>query len=351
MGDAFADTFNPNALQSKTYNWTGPCALTAPGAPIEYPCDVTPAYLATLPGLTPVSSTGGTSQILNPGLKQDRTYEYTVKVERQLVPNVALNLTYVRHTIHNLYDAATNAGSIAQTADVVGNGIDIGHTYNVPVTFTDTFNGVATPVTVFTYVKNTGSSTNEVVNNPSDRPDIYNSFEVGVTKRYSKRWNALASFWTTKNHRWIQGTSGVAGSPNDDPFPIDDTWNWEARADVVYNLPKGFQVSSFYRVQSGIPGQRVSAFNSSALIQGSTTIRMGPLGEYRGPTIGTLNFRAARDFKFHERFRIQPNFQLFNVLNTSGAVTTNYRTGASTFGVVSSIVSPRVARIGALFTF
>lgn len=351
MGDAFADTFNPNALQSKTYNWTGPCALTAPGAPIEYPCDVTPTYLATLPSLTPVSSTGGTSQILNPGLKQDRTYEYTVKVERQLVSNVALNLTYVRHTIHNLYDAATNAGSIAQTADVVGNGIDIGHTYNVPVTFTDTFNGVAKPVTVYTYAKGTGSSTNEVVNNPSDRPDIYNSFEVGVTKRYSKRWNALASFWTTKNHRWIQGTSGVAGSPNDDPFPIDDTWNWEARADVVYNLPKGFQVSSFYRVQSGISGQRVSAFNSSALIQGSTTIRMGPLGEYRGPTIGTLNFRAARDFKFHERFRIQPNVQLFNVLNTSGAVTTNYRTGASTFGVVSSIVSPRVARIGALFTF
>jgi hypothetical protein len=351
MGDSFADPFNPNAQQSKTYAWSGPCAPTAIGAPIQYPCDVTPAFLATLPTLTPVSSTGGASQVLNPDLKQDKTYEYTVKVERQLVPNVALNLTYVRHTIRNLYNAATNAGSITPTADVTGNGIDTGHDYTIPVTFTDTFNGTTTPVTVYTYAKGTGTSANKVVNTPSDRPDIYNSFEVGVTKRYSKRFNAMGSFWTTKNHRWIQGTAGVAGSPNDNPFPKDDTWNWEARANFVYNLPKGFQVSSLYRVQSGVAGQRVTAFNSSALSQGSTTIRMGPFGEYRGPIIGTLNFRAAKDFKFHDRFRIQPNFQIFNVLNTSGAVTTNYRTGASTFGVVSSIVSPRVARIGALFTF
>jgi hypothetical protein len=265
--------------------------------------------------------------------------------------NTALNASWVRHTIHNLYDAATNAGSITQTADVTSNGIDVGHNYNIPVTFTDSFNGVSTPVTVYTYAKGSGATANEVVNTPSNRPDIYNTFEVGVTKRYSSRLNAMASFWTTKNHRWIQGTAGIAGSPNDDTFPIDDTWNWEARANMVYNLPKGFQLASLYRVQSGIPGQRVSAFNSSALAQGSTTIRMGPFGEFKGPVIGTLNIRAARDFKFHERFRLQPNFQLFNVLNTSGAVATNYRTGASTFGVVSSIVSPRVARIGALFTF
>jgi hypothetical protein len=351
MGDSFADPFNPNAQQSKTYSWTGPCAPTAAGAPIQYACDATPNFLAALPTLTPVTSTGGASQILNPDLKQDKTREYTVKVERELVPNVALNVAYVRHTILNLYDAATNAGSITATADVTNNGIDIGHNYNIGVPFIDSFNGVSTPVTVYTYAKGSGTTANKVVNNPSNRPDIFNTFEVGVTKRYSKRLTALASFWSTKNHRWIQGTAGVAGSPNDDPFPIDDTWNWEARADVTYNLPKGFQIASFYRAQSGVPGQRVSAFNSSALAQGSTTIRMGPFGEYRGPVIGTLNFKIAKDFRFHERFRLQPNFQMFNVLNTSGAVTTNYRTGPTTFGVASSIVSPRVVRIGALFTF
>jgi hypothetical protein len=351
MGDTFAATFNPNAQQSKTYNWSGPCAPTAALAPVEYACDVTPAFLTTLPSLTPTAATGGTSQILNPNLKQDKTHEYTFKAERQLIPNVAVNFSYVHHSIFNMYNSATNAGLRTPVATFVGNGIDVGHTYNVPVKFTDTFNGVSTPVTIYTYVKGSGTIANEVVNTPSSRPDTYDSFEVAINKRYSKRWNGFASYWMTKNHRWLQGTAQVLGSPNDDAFPTDDTWNWELRGSAVYNLPKGFQVSSLYRAQSGTPGQRLAAFNSSALQQGSTTIRMGSFGQYRGPIISTWNIKTSKVFAIHDRYHIEANFQVFNLLNSSAAVATNYLTGASTFGVVTDLISPRVARIGGLFTF
>jgi hypothetical protein len=155
----------------------------------------------------------------------------------------------------------------------------------------------------------------------------------------------------TKNHRWLQGTSGLAGSPNDDAYPIDDTWNWELRGSVVYNLPKGFQVSSLYRAQSGTAGQRLASFNSSALSQGSTTVRMGSFGQYRGPMISTFNVKTAKVFTIRDRFHLEANFQVFNILNSSAAVTTNYLTGPTTFGVVSDLISPRVARIGGLFTF
>ncbi len=70
----------------------------------------------------------------------------------------------------------------------------------------------------------------EVMNAPSNRPDTYNTFEAAVTKRYSKRWNVQGSFWMTKNHEWIQA---VVPTPNDDRFPIDNTWNWEARASGI----------------------------------------------------------------------------------------------------------------------
>ena len=351
MGDTFAATFNPNAAQSETFNWTGPCAATDPLAPVQYACDVTPAFLATLPTLTPTAQTGGTSQILNTGLKEDRTHEYTVKVERQLVPNVAINAGYVRHSVFNMYDSATNAGVQNPTATFVNNGIDVGHTYNVPVVFTDTFNGASTPVTVYTYVKGSGTLANEVVNTPPNRPDVFNSIEVAVTKRYSKRWDGFASFWETKDHRWLQGTAGLSGSPNDDSFPTDDTWNWELRGDGVYHFPLGFQLSAFYRAQSGAAGQRVSVFNSSALQQGATTVRMGPFGQYRGPMISTMNLRVAKQFSLEKRFHFEANFQVYNVLNSSAAVKTNYQTGASTFGVASTVISPRVARIGGTFTF
>ncbi len=354
MGDVFAQTFNPDAQVSNTYNWTGPCAATAALAPIEYKCDVTPAFLATLPTLTPTASSGGTSQVRNPGLKEDKTYEYTARVERQLVKNVALNVTYVNHTTYNLYNSSTNPSVVAPTTDVVGNGVTVGHPYNtwtVPVTFTDTFNGTSTPVTVWTYPKGTGSTSNEVQNTPSNRPDQYNTVAFAVTKRYSSRWNGTASYWLTKNHRWIQGLAGTAGSPNDDAFPTDDTWNWEARAMGAYNLPLGFQLSSFFRAQSGNPGQRLDSFNSSSLSQGATTVRMGPFGQFRGPVISILNAKAAKVFTLHDKYHLEMNFQVYNILNNSAAVTTNYLNSPTTFNVVTSIVSPRVARVGTLFSF
>ena len=365
MGDLFANTFNPNAQQSHTYNWSGPCGPTDPLAPIEYPCDATPAFLATLPSLKPTAETGGTSQVLNTALKQDKTHEYDLKLERELMSNVALNATYIYHSVYNLYNAATNVSGVpAPTATYVNNGINVGHpysSYTVPVAVQDVFKGTTTPVTVYTYPSGSGSNSNEVLSTPSSRPDTYHSFEVGVTKRYSSRWDGMASFWITKDHRWTQGLAGITGSPNDNRFPIDDTWNWEIRGNVVYNLPKGVQAFSFFRGQSGTPGQRVSVFNpldssgKPLLQQGSTQISMGPFGQYRGPIISTLNVKVAKTFNIHERFHVEANFQVFNVLNGSGAVSTNYQTdpptGTPTFGVVSSILSPRVARIGGVFSF
>ena len=230
MGFLYSNLYNPASVQSKTYKWTGPCAPTAPLAAVEWNCDVTPAFLTTLPSLTPVTQTGGSSQIDNTNLKQDKTYEYVVKLERQLVPNVSLSVSYIHHQIYNLFDFTTNGGSIGPTTtySTISNntGIAVGHpygSYTLPATFTYKLNGVTSaPVTVYTYPTGTTScdqsitplcTANELLNTPSSRPDSYNSIEVALTKRFSKKWNGLASFWATKDHRWINGLSGLAGSP------------------------------------------------------------------------------------------------------------------------------------------
>ena len=375
MGDLFANIFNPNGQQSSTYNWTGPCQATAALSPAQYHCDVTPAFLATLPSLKSVAQTGGISQVLNPNLKQDQTYEYSAAFERQIIPNVAFNATYVNYHIYNLYTASTNSGSTTATVQFVNNGINVGHplsSYTIPVTVNDTFNGSAESRTIYTYPSTSGNNTNEFLNNPSSRPDVFNTFQFGVTKKYSQHWTGFASFWTTKDHRWINGVAGLAGSPNDNFYPLDNTWNWEGLGNISYNLPWGFQVLSFYRAQSGTHGQRsvvastgtyagtTPVMNGTTIVnpggtiplpQGATTFFVGPYGQYSGPFISTWNVKAAKVFKIKERWNIEGNFQIFNILNTNAAVTTNYQTGASTFGVVSSIISPRVARIGGVFSF
>jgi hypothetical protein len=362
MGFLYANLYNPESVQSRTYDWNGPCQATAPLAPVEWQCDVTPATLASLPSLPLVTQSGGISQLLNRNLKQDRTYEYVAKVERQLIPNLAFTAGYIRHSIYNNYNSTTNGGSIAPTETYttvgVNTGIAVGHpytSYNLPVTFSYTLNGQATPVTLYTYPKGSGTTGYELLNNPSGRPDIFNTFEVALTRIFSNKFSGSTSFWVTKDHRWINGLAGTGvGSPNDDPYPIDNTWNWEARADVFYNLPWKFNVSSLFRATSGTYGQLTGSFsgtgtNGEKLNQGGVTMRLGPFGQYQGPFIEVWNAKGARTFTFRDRFNIEGHIEYFNMLNSNAAVSTSYLT--STFGAVTGIVSPRVLRLGAVFSF
>ena len=161
-------------------------------------------------------------------------------------------------------------------------------------TFSDGLTGA--PVTIYTYpASEVGAAFNvlKAANAPADRSDTFRTFEVAATKRYSKRWTGTVSFWTTKNHRWITGTAqggngNTPQSPNDDRFPVDDTWNWEGRASGTYNFPRDISLSSSYRAQSGEREQRTQQFTaaSSILRQGSVTLRLGELGEFTA-TLGS----------------------------------------------------------------
>jgi hypothetical protein len=304
----------------------------------------------TLAGLGPnspnfISETGGLNELNNPNLKQDKTYEYSAKLERQLVENVALSAGYIQQRVYNLYTSAE------ATTDSTVNGIPFVRPfsiYNVPVTLTDTLTGA--PVTLYTYPASHASpafNELELVNAPPDRPDIYRTLEIALTKRYSKKWNALTSLWITKNHEWIQA---IQPTPNDTLFPIDNTWNWEARASAFYALPWGLELSGFYRAQSGIPGQRTETFSSPLLLQGAVTLRMEPFGVQRGPMIQLTNLKIAKTFVLREPFRMQASVQVFNIFNSSAATSTSYLTGP-TYQQITGIISPRVARVGLRFTF
>jgi hypothetical protein len=78
---------------------------------------------------------------------------------------------------------------------------------------------------------------------------------------------------------------------------------------------------------------------------------MGPFGQFRGPVISILNAKTAKVFTLHDKYHLELNFQVYNILNNSSAVATNYLNSPTTFNVVTSIVSPRVARVGTLFSF
>src|SRR5262249_16440238 len=135
-------------------------------------------------------------------------------------------------------------------------------------------------------------------------------------------------------HQWITGSSAGGNantpqSPNDDRFPINDSWAWEARASGTYNLPLDISVSGSYRAQSGEHEQRTAQFTapSSVLRQGTVTVRMGPYGEYSGPTVQILAIKAAKRFAVGHGPDFEVNFQVFNALNASGITSISRLTG------------------------
>ena len=340
MGADFSQTYNPNSLITTRYRWSGPCVATA-HTNVSYnlpntSCDFQPGSVDfSTSSAAYISASGGTNTLPNPDLKQNKNYEASLRIDRQLVANMGVGFAYVYHKHTNWYGTGTVN---------VGRPFDV---WNVPVVLTDPFNGQ--PTTIYTYPSSYAGAAfnqNKVLNAPSDRPDYYHSFEVTANKRFSKRWNMSSSFWATKTHQWIRG---APTSPNDDLFAINDTWGWEARGDANYRLPYDINTSINVRAASGALGQRTQTFADPRLLQGSVTLRMEEFGAEQGPIIPVTSFRVSKKFRAKDRYAVDVNFSVFNLINSSAAVSTSYLSG--TFGRITDILAPRVARIGAQFSF
>jgi Carboxypeptidase regulatory-like domain len=342
MGDLYANAFNPNASATQTYAWNGPCVTT------EYrnntfnnsSCDVSPDFLASLPLRTPINATGGLNSVINPDLEQNKTWEYTARLERQLVPNVAVSLGYVYHRVDNLYANLQYLRPYETWIPAVP-----------PTPFLD---HLGNPVTVYTFpASEVGAAFNvlKAANALPGRSNVFHSFEVAATKRFSRKWTGHTSFWTTKNHSWI-GAGNNPQSPNDDRFAVNNVWDWEGRGNLTYNFPWGIFTSASYRAQSGAAGQRTQVFTAPTTIlrQGSVTLRMDEFGAQRAPALQILALKVAKNVLLGGSRKLELTFQVFNALNTSGVTGVNYLTGTQ-FGQVTDITSARVARIGAGFTF
>ena len=340
MGADFAATYNPNAEVTTRYRWSGPCKVTQ-FTNVSYTspntsCDYVPGTVDFSPtGRDYISASGGSNTLPNPELKQNKNYEASVRLDRQLVANTGIGFAYVHHRHTNWYDTG---------------GVNVGRPYavwNVPIVLTDPFD--RQPVTVYTYPASYAGAAfnqNKVLNAPSDRPDYYHSFEMTLNKRFSRRWNMSSSFWVTKNHQWIRATPT---SPNDDRFAIDETWAWEARTDANYRLPWDVNASFNLRAASGAKGQRTQTFSDSRLLQGTVTLRMEEFGAQHGRTVPVTSFRLAKKFRAAERYAMDLNFSVFNLINSSAPVSISYLSG--TFGRITDILAPRVARIGLQFSF
>jgi hypothetical protein len=338
MGTSFASAYNRNALSSATYLWGDPND-SGDFEPGEVNLDTN--------GPDFVSITGANNNIMNPDLRQPTTNEYTVSLERELAPSLAARGTYVFKTEDDLYrqinvlrPLSAYSIPISRTDPgpdgILGNGDDGGQV--IVYDYTTAYRGSA-------FVGN------QYQNSPNT--DRYQSIEGSVTKRPSHGWNLAASLGTTKNHRWL---TSPASTPADLAYPVDNTWSWFGRISGAYDLPKGVQVGLMLQSQSGAYGQRTYVFRRTdasgpPLVQLSTiTMRMDQYGAQQGPSVNTMNLRLTKDFALAARRRLGVEFNVYNVLNSNAATAVAWASGPS-YGYVTTILPPRIARFGVKFTF
>jgi hypothetical protein len=196
----------------------------------------------------------------------------------------------------------------------------------------------------------------------SDRTDRFHTMEFTLTKRATDRWVAQVSYFVVKNNRWLSGgccgtDSAVISTPNDQFFPLDETWNWAGSVSASYRLPYDINVSGFLQSKSGVKGQRSYIFRTadpdggpSISNAGNTTIRLEEFGSRQFSAFNILNLRVNKDFRVRGGQRLSIDFDIFNLLNSATPTGADFASGP-TFGYATGITPPLITRIGARFRF
>jgi Carboxypeptidase regulatory-like domain len=346
LGDTYADAFNRNATANAVFTWHD-----LNGDKLYEPGEVNLA----LNSADFRSITAASNQILNPNLKSPNNWETTASWERELAANMGIRVMYVYKLVSgSIVNSTNNTVSI--------NTLRPFDAWSIPITRRDPGpDGIlgtaddAGRVTLYDYTaayRGAAFVNAQTVN--ATNADHYNSIEGTLTKRFSSRWTGQVSYFAVKNHRWI---ASVFNSPNDQFFPLDETWSWAGNVTGSYRMPGDVTLSGFLQTKNGFTGQRTYIFRQAdpdggpAIAQnGNTTLRVEPYGSQRLSAQNILNLKASKDLKLGGARRLNIDVDVFNVLNAATPTNANFVTGPA-FGFVSSVIPARIARLGVRFLF
>jgi hypothetical protein len=323
----YGDAYNRNASAATTYRWND----------LNGNRDYDDGEFGTF-----VTATGASQAAVNPDLKQPKTHEFTTSLERQIASNFSARASYVYRREVDRYQNVNvlrpyEAYSIAiPNTDpgpdgVVGTSDDGG-----PLTYyeyTAAYAGAA-------FIQN-------VDLNLPGYDNSYHNVEFAAQKRLSNKWQLVTSVLATHIDQW---RTGVPENPNEESFyPKSQYWEWSYKLAGSYDLPYQIQVAGTFTSQSGAVWARDARFTTGLVRSTALVLQMEDSAANRLPTQNLLNLRVEK------RQKLGPGtasfqFDLFNVTNTNAELGVTTRSGAS-FGQITSIIPPRVVRLGVSYTF
>ncbi len=221
----------------------------------------------------------------------------------------------------------------------------------------------------------------------TNRPGYYQQatgFQLTANKRLQNRWMMRGSFaWNNPRRHITDPNSGLqdptstqvngnSTSAGTTPFvgPTEDgsliavssgggsgakadvfiNSRWQFNVNGMYQLPYGFNVAGNFLGRQGYPTVYYHRVNNPDAF--TTFIRIKPFAvdEFRFPNVYTVDGRIEKDVKL-QRANVTLLMEGFNLFNRAYTLQRQSRINTATANEVREILSPRIIRFGARFTF
>ena len=280
---------------------------------------------------------------IDPNLTNQFTDQFFVGLEREIMPDLGVEVNYIRK----------NEDNFLRVRDIRG--------VYAPQPLVDTFRGATQTLQVFNLQGASTTSLFQVANRDDFRQD-YNSVIVSAYKRLSKGWQLHGSYqWqrarglagsglTIGSQAFSNlGTGGFGRDPNDltnayGRFASDSTHS--IKANFTFEAPFGIHVGLRESYETGRPFGR--AITVRGLRQGNRTVLAQPRGTFKLPATNNFQMRFDKDFHFGDQRRFRVSLDLINVFNVSTPVSVrnNSSQGEALFGQSLEVFAPRRAMLG-----
>ena len=161
------------------------------------------------------------------------------------------------------------------------------------------------------------------------------SYELTVAHQET---SADPTNFDVQNGRESNGTSG-ANSPR-----------WTAKLSGMYALPWHMSAAAFYNMREGTQFNRTILSPNRTGSLGTVSVSVEPQGTRHYPAYRQLDVHVDKGLPFGRR-RILLNVDVFNALNAATVLARTTRQNASNANYVTTILAPRVARVGVRINF
>jgi carboxypeptidase family protein len=337
-GTGKAEAVNPNAVDWwKQYNW------------VDANRDLLwqPGEQAPLPS---TQSGGVGSTQLDPNLEDTRTREVAGWIDHELMPNFGVHAGVVWRRI----DQLSQQDNLNRPFSA----------FNVPVMIRDpgpdgTLGNADDGAPIPGFNLNPANLALPILNGLHNTPgknDFY-TLELSASKRSSNGWSLSGSY----SYRWnydnddayfgqnLRGRDDVA-NPNDMINTDNGRYNftsWAAKAHGTFEAPWSLKITPALRLQAGQPyGRTISAAAANGINYGSQRILTEPISSRRQDNIILVDTRVEKVVSIGSGRSVSVFVDGFNLTNANPASNITWGSG-STFLLPVTIVSPRLARIGA----